>query len=119
MLRDASFPFSPFFPFFAHFLLCIQSAYNSYICQSRYFPRHMAAYDKIYRSIKYICGLGKLVTRLLHSFIVHIHMYSGMGRIYKYHIVVGRGRPILYMTNQMKMKLLNFNFRYVFQTAVN
>ena len=79
----------------------------------------MAAYDKIYRSIKYICGLGKLVTGLLQSFIVHIHMYSGMGRIYKYYIAEGRGRPILYMTNQMKMKLLNFNFRYVFQTAVN
>ena len=86
------------------------------ICQSRYFPRHMAAYDKIYRGIKYICGLGKLVTRLLQSFIVHIHMYFGMGRIYKYHIAEGRGR---HMTNQMKMKLLNFNFRYVFQTAVN
>ena len=56
----------------------------------------MAAYDKIYRGIKYICGLGKLVTRLLQSFIVHIHTYSGMGRIYKYHIAVGRGRHIIY-----------------------
>ena len=31
-----------------------------------------------------------------HSYIVHIHMYPGIGRIPKYHIAVGRGRHIIY-----------------------